>query len=108
MTARQTLTILCEIGDLDAKRALLVAELRRAVADDELDRMIATDPVLRQIFEPAENLIARLGKSEVIEAGGMRYYLKNKNPRCVDKENGCHKEPDCRRADQCLYGEMEF
>lgn len=56
MTARQTLTILAEIGDLDAKRAQLVAELRRAVADDELDRRMATDPVLREIFRPARDL----------------------------------------------------
>lgn len=78
MTARRTLTILTEIGDLDAKRALLVAELRRSVADDQLDEKIRTDPVLQSIFRPAEDLLARLGESEVIEAGGMRYYLTKK------------------------------
>lgn len=60
MTARQTLTILAEIGDLDAKRAKLVAELRASVTADELDREIKTDPTLREIFRPAEDLAERV------------------------------------------------
>lgn len=59
MEARRTLTILAELADLDAKRSRLLAELRRAVISDALDHAIATDPVLRDIFRPAEDLAER-------------------------------------------------
>lgn len=75
MTARPTLTILADIQELDAKRIALVAELRASVANDEIDKAIATDPVLRAIFEPAENLVARLKNAERVERGDTVYFL---------------------------------